>query len=347
MIAPEEGYRAARSGAALAQREDLVALRMHGRDPLKIIEGLVSNHVAAGSEGKGVYATLLTPKGKMVSDMRILPRPAGDILLVIPAAARDGVENHFRKFVPPLFARVEEAALRVLGLYGPGAGAAARDGLGAELPGEAEDEAVFALPFEGKEVLAIRTSYTPDGGYDMLIPEADAEPAWDSLLASGAEPLKDDVLETLRIEAGSPRWGAELDEKTIPLEAGLRERAISESKGCYTGQEVIIRILHRGHVNWHLRGFLLGDVRPPVPGTTLARPDAQKTVARITSACRSPQFEQTVALGYARRELDLPETLRLQGGDDQDAGPDAARDEEATLAGGEATATVVELPFPG
>lgn len=344
MIVPE-GYRAGRSGAALVHRADLLVLRMHGRDPLKIIEGLVSNHVAAASEGKGVYATLLTPKGKMVSDMRILPRPGGDILLVIPAAAREGVENHFRKFVPPLFARVEKSELRILGLYGPAAAAAARDGLNAELPDEDEEEAVFALPFEGKEILAVRTSYTPEGGYDILVPEAVAEPARDSLLASGAEPLKDGALETLRIEAGSPRWGAELDEKTIPLEAGLRERAISESKGCYTGQEVIIRILHRGHVNWHLRGFLLGDVAPPAAGTTLVRPDADKTVARITSACRSPRFEQTVALGYGRRELELPETLRLQGDGDRDPDSDDAPDEGATSVAREAAATVVELPF--
>lgn len=344
MIVPE-GYGAGRSGAALSHRADLLVLRMHGRDPLKIIEGLVSNHVAAASGEKGVYATLLTPKGKMVSDMRILPRPAGDILLVIPAAAREGVENHFRKFVPPLFARVDEAALRVLGLYGPAAAATARDGLDAELPDEAEDEAVFAIPFEGKEILAVRSSYTADGGYDLLIPEADVDTVRDSLLASGAEPLNDEALETLRIEAGSPGWGAELDENTIPLEAGLRERAISESKGCYTGQEVIIRILHRGHVNWHLRGFLLGDVPPPASGTTLARPDADKTVARITSACRSPRFEQTVALGYARRELDLPQTLRLQVADDEDAGLGGMRDEEAVPAAGESMATAVELPF--
>ena len=106
-----------------------------------------------------------------------------------------------------------------------------------------------------------------------------------------------------------PRWGAELSEDTIPLEAGLGERAISTTKGCYTGQEVIIRILHRGHVNWHLRGLLLGDAPVPAHHSTLTRPDVEKPVARITSACVSPRFDQTIALGYVRREVEPPAGL--------------------------------------
>jgi folate-binding protein YgfZ len=119
------------------------------------------------------------------------------------------------------------------------------------------------------------------------------------------------ALEVLRIEAGRPRWGAELDETVIPIEAGLRDRAISQTKGCYTGQEVIIRILHRGRVNWHLRGLFLGDVPAPAAGVELFRPGESKPVGRVTSACLSPLHDQTIGLGYVRREVEPPEVLRL------------------------------------
>lgn len=111
----------------------------------------------------------------------------------------------------------------------------------------------------------------------------------------------------------------------IPLEAGLRERAISTTKGCYTGQEVIVRILHRGHVNRELRGLLLGDAPAPAHGASLSLPDADKSVGYVTSACASPRLGQTIALAYVRREVGPGATVLVDG--------HAAR--------------VVELPFAG
>jgi folate-binding protein YgfZ len=138
-----------------------------------------------------------------------------------------------------------------------------------------------------------------------------------------------DALETLRIEAGRPRYGAELTEEVIPTEAfeesGLMERAVSFTKGCYTGQEVIIRIAHRGHVNRHLRGLLLGDAAPE-PGTRLFSPESGKDVGWITSVTHSPLLGQAIALGFVRREMEPGATVR------------------AGLADG-AVATVVKLPF--
>lgn len=133
---------------------------------------------------------------------------------------------------------------------------------------------------------------------DFIVEKTDARPA---------------DLEVARIEAGEPKWGAELTEDVIPLEAGLRQVAISESKGCYTGQEVIIRILHRGHVNRHLRGVLVGSSEVPAEGAELTR--AGKAVGRITSAVYSPRLEQAIALAYVRREVEPPETLQLAGRD--------------------------------
>jgi tRNA-modifying protein YgfZ len=143
---------------------------------------------------------------------------------------------------------------------------------------------------------------------------------------AGARRAGHATLDVLRIEAGRPKWGAELDESRIPLEAGLRERAISETKGCYTGQEVIIRVLHRGHVNWLLRGVLLGDAPAPSRDASLVRTEDSKQVGRVTSTAWSPRLGQTVALAYVRREVEPGTVLRLE----TEAGPEA---------------TVVELPF--
>lgn len=128
-------------------------------------------------------------------------------------------------------------------------------------------------------------------------------------------------LEVARIEAGEPKWGAELTEDVIPLEAGLRHIAISETKGCYTGQEVIIRILHRGHVNRHLRGIMAGTTDVPAVGAELM--SNGKPVGRITSAVFSPRFGQAIALAYVRREVEPPARVQVEG----------------------RAATVVELPF--
>ncbi|MGH7507215.1 MAG: YgfZ/GcvT domain-containing protein [Longimicrobiales bacterium] len=320
------GYVAAREGAAVIERTDRALVRVTGREPVKMIHGLVTNDVAGAPDGAGVYALLLTPKGKMLADLRIFRRPDG-LLLECAAAARSNVTDTMRKFVPPLFARW--AALDdhgVLGVYGPHAREVAGRALAVDLADDVAEHAFVVAPHAAGDVLITRTRYAGVHGWDLLAPSPALEPMRAALAEAGAVTAGLDALDVLRMEAGRPRWGAELTEDVIPLEAGLRESAISEKKGCYTGQEVIIRILHRGHVNWQLRGMLLGEVEPPAPGTQLIDPSEGKKLARITSAVVSPRFGQTIALGYARRELTLPAKLRLERAD----GPEV---------------TVVELPF--
>ncbi len=326
---PAAEYDAVRHGAGIADRADRVPVRVHGREPLRMIQGLVTNDVAGAPEGQGVYAALLTPKGKMVADLRIFRRADGELLLDVDAAARRNALDHFRKYIPPLFARFEDLGdrLHVLGAYGPGAREAVGRALGAEIPAGLAEDAFVDRTFDGREVRVVATDDVGEEGYDLFVPVEVAVALWRALLEAGGRPVGHATLEVLRIEAGRPRWGAELDETVIPLEAGLRERAISTTKGCYTGQEVIIRILHRGHVNWLLRGLALGDAPAPAKGAALVRPDAARPVGRITSSCHSPLYDQTIALGYVRREVEPPAVLRL-------GGPDGAEVE------------VFELPIP-
>ena len=318
---PAAEYAAARNGAVVAERNDRRFVRVHGRDPVKMVQGLISNDIANALPDRVVYATVLTPKGRMVADLRVA-RLGPDLLIETAASAADGLAGHLRKFVPPLFAKFEDASgtWSQLGVYGPDAADVVKVVFGVDATVLAEDEMLAAaVPSEAAapqgageaigdasadRVLIVGTSYFDVPGYDMWVSARYAAGLWEALKAAGARPVGHATLDVLRVEAGSPQWGAELTETTIPLEAGLRERAISETKGCYTGQEVIIRILHRGHVNWHLRQLRLGDVAAPAPDTPLFNAETGKQIGRVTSLAWSPRDGQTIALGYVRREVE-------------------------------------------
>ncbi|HUF13211.1 MAG TPA: glycine cleavage T C-terminal barrel domain-containing protein [Longimicrobiales bacterium] len=316
MIAPTAEYTVARSGAALVERDDRVQLRAHGRDPVRMIQGLITNDLEGATIGRAVYASLLTPKGRMIADLRAIRQPDGSVLLDLDAGALEGTLAHLKKMVPPLFARFETPAppLRVLGVYGPAAASVLRDALDVQVDDdEPEDRAVRGVA-HGADFLLVATREAGVSGFDVFVAAEDAAAVGAALRDAGARPASAATLDVLRIEAGRPRWGAELDADRIPLEAGLLERGISTTKGCYTGQEVIVRILHRGHVNWQLRGLLLGAAPAPARGTELALDEGGKTVARITSATASPALGQTVALAYVRREIEPGTALRMQDG---------------------------------
>jgi len=331
-------YEAVRKSVGVAVRSDLVPLRMWGRDPVKMLHGLVTNDVTAVTADRGIYATMLTPKGRTIAEMRVFLRTAEapELTLLIPREALDGTAAHLRKFVPPMFARWSDASeeFGVLGVYGPSARGLLTNIFGSALPAE-EEEASSEVSLDGNSVLIVFTlDAGAEPGYDLVLPRAEMEPLWSKILmegeAFGAEPVGFGALETLRIEAGRPRFGSELTEETIPTEAfekiGWMPRAISFTKGCYTGQEVIVRIAHRGHVNRQLRGLLLGDSPTPAARTPLISSETGKQVGWTASAATSPQLRQTVALCYIRREFAAGDTVRLHAQD----GP---------------VATVVDLPF--
>ena len=287
-------------------------LRVWGRDPVKMIHGLATGDITAASPERAVYTAFLTAKGRMVADARVLLLPGHqeppELLLATDPGAATGLVEHLRKFIPPLFARFEDvsAEWRVIGVYGEGAsraataGAAAAGMAGTLSPDAMEDE--IGATSVSPPAAAVRSAETGGDGWDLLVPASAAEAVQGALLDAGAVAGTEAELEPLRIAAGRPRWGAELTGDVIPLEAGL-ERAISQTKGCYTGQEVIIRILHRGHVNRHLRALEL-----PVgsaAGTELFEPGNDRPRGVVTSAADDGR-----GLGYVRREIEPPAELR-------------------------------------
>ncbi len=165
----------------------------------------------------------------------------------------------------------------------------------------------FAANYAGFPIRVVRATSTGEEGYEVWVNAAGMEAVWGA--ACGQAPTYDmlacgvEALESLRIEAGIPRYGSELGEDVIPLEAGLLN-ALSFNKGCYIGQEIVERARSRGHVNWKLTGLILDSAEAPAPG--LKALVEGREVAEITSACVSPSLGKTIALGYVRKEFIEP-----------------------------------------
>jgi folate-binding protein YgfZ len=335
---PAAEYLALREAAGVADRADLGVLRMWGKDPVRMLQGLLTNDLTGAPPGQGVYAAMLTPKGRMVADLRAFTRATAEgpeVWVIVAREALAGVREHLGKYVPPMFARWadESDARGVLGVYGPQAREVVSRTIGTELPDMPLDG--FAEPVrEGEPLLVTRTDFAGADGFEIVAPAGALPGLWDALLeggaTAGARPVGQGALHTLRVESGKPRYGTDLTAETIPTEAyqsaGLLDRAISFTKGCYTGQEVIVRIAHRGHVNRHLRGVLLHDAPVPANHTPLFHPETGKEIGWTTSAAVSPKMRQTVALAYVRREVEPGGSVRV-----------------GTVGGSEAE--VVEVPF--
>jgi tRNA-modifying protein YgfZ len=312
---PAAEYAALRESAGVVVRSDLVPVRMWGKDPRRMLHGLVTNDLLSLPPGRGAYAAMLTPKGRVISDLRALPRSGepAELLVLLPAAAADAAMQQLKKFVPPMFARWGDVSgeLSVLGVYGPRAAEVVESALALPSLPRVED-ALLETDHAGAPVLVVASGEAGgEPGWELVVGAGEAAALHELLLAAaravGGRAAGWSALEVARIEGGRPRGGAELTEETIPTEAyeaiGWMPRAISFTKGCYTGQEVVVRIAHRGHVNRHLRGLRLGDAPVPAPGTPLRHPTTGKEVGRVTSAASSPLVGETIALAFVRREL--------------------------------------------
>lgn len=295
-------------------------LRITGRDPVKMIHGLATADIEAVTADRGRYTAFLTPKGRMVADARVFrpDRQSGELLLDVAPDALPGLMAHLKKFVPPLFARAEDVsdAWAVVGIYGESADELAATALPVASQSEADAALSAAADLPEEAVLPVaggfrvRTLVTGEPGWDVFVDPAGRDAVVDALLEAGGRPGDPEALEALRVAAGRPRWGRELTEDVIPLEAELLDRAISQGKGCYTGQEVIVRILHRGHVNRHLRRLEFAGPLP-APGTKLFQEGSEKARGVVTSAVENEVG--ALGLGYVRREIEPPAELRVGG----------------------------------
>jgi folate-binding protein YgfZ len=298
-----ERYKAAHEGAVAADRLGRGRIRLTGKDRLSYLQGVLTNDVAALTPGSGCYAALLTPQGRMISDMRV--HELGDAtLLDLPGELAERVATHLESFVFSEDVVVENVTQTFAQLV---------------LVGPASFKALSVAPlrvFENHRIRVADAEIIASGNDDFGVPAVDLFVQTDlkskvlnSLVEQGVIQVDEDVLETMRIEAGVPRFGVDMDHDTIPLEAGIEDRAISLTKGCYVGQEVIIRVLHRGHgrVARRLVGFTFPEhTQPPSRGERVRRDDRE--IGTITSSAWSPVLARPIALGYVQRAFAVPGT---------------------------------------
>jgi folate-binding protein YgfZ len=305
-------YRAAIEACALLDRSERGKLALTGADVKSFLQGQVSNDVEALTPGSGCYAAFLTPKGKMLGDIRILD--AGDeVLLDTERVALQELFNMIRRFSIGYDVELHKRTVQrgLLSLIGPDAlSIAAADELG-----PAEDSHAL-LQVGAAAARAIRT----DLGVDLLCDAEDTDALVQALTERGATPVSDRVADCVRVEHGRPRYGVDLDDSVIPQEAGLNDRAVSFTKGCYVGQETVARLFYRGKPNRLLRGLRLSA--PAAAGDEISFGD--RVVGRVGSVAESPSLGP-IALALVRREAP-PGSDVLVGGDQVDG-------------------VVVELPF--
>jgi folate-binding protein YgfZ len=321
---PHAEYVAATGGAAVFDRSHRTRMSVIGRSPRRMLNGILTGTVPAGPiatgpsllAGRATYHAVLTPKGKMITDLWCLCRgeteESGDFLLDVPVAGRAPLLEHLGKYLPPRFARAHDASADVacVSLVGPRAAEhVSRMALGLRVGAgdlAALDEGGWNMAgsFETGGVAVVRSHEVWPEAYTLYGPATSLRALWTRLVEGGVTPAGLGVWSTLRVEAGRPTFGTDMDQDTIPVEAGIHDRAIDYTKGCYTGQEVIVRIRDRGHVNRHLRQLMLGDVPAPHRGAELYVDGNDRPVGHVTSAVLSPKFGQTVALGYVKRGVE-------------------------------------------
>jgi folate-binding protein YgfZ len=299
----ELAYRILREEAGVVERGDRSCVDVTGPDAVEFLQGQVTNDVEALEPGRGCYALLLNPKGRILADMRILVRSPEELWLDGDAAAMETVAANLRTY--RIGRRVEISASverYVISVIGP----KARELLGVAPP--PDEHAFVEGDGNGAKVVAVTT----DAGIDLLFHASERGSI--QQLVAGIQPVSADAAEIVRIERGRPRFGVDMTDENLPGELGLEERAVSFTKGCYVGQEPVARMHHRGHPNRHLRGLAL--TQPAATGETVTRTEGNGTsteVGRVGSTAVSPDLGP-IALALIRREVEVGTEVRVGGG---------------------------------
>jgi folate-binding protein YgfZ len=301
-------HAAARLNACLFDFSFREMVRLTGEDRAVFLHGMVTNDVKRLAEGDVTYAAMVTAKGALVADMRILRRP-NDLLLDLEPGSAPAVQQFLQRYLVSEDVEISDASrdFALLRLLGPEVHRVAAAAFGHETPLPGHDRFV-RIELDSGPAWLIGVELGSNRGVDLLVPRDRLAGAFERTMRAG-EPLAPRLagfhtFEVLRVEAGIPRFPPDMDEQTIPLEANL-ERAISYEKGCYIGQEVIARATFRGHVNRKLTGLVLASAEPP-PRAELRRNG--KRVGFITSAVRSPARTAVIGLGYVHRDSLQPGT---------------------------------------
>ncbi|MHB8491352.1 MAG: CAF17-like 4Fe-4S cluster assembly/insertion protein YgfZ [Solirubrobacteraceae bacterium] len=325
--APDEEYFIVREHCGLLDRSERGKLALDGPDAVELLNGQVTNELTDLRPGEGRYATLLTHKGKMLGDLRILavadrdaPPADGSVAVLMLDTERVSLQALFDTLRRACLGYQAELHKRTLecglfALLGPAAHRVAGAALDSPvtLPTSEHDHVPATIATAPVRLVALA-----DGGLDVLVDLhtlalAERPPLLDrvrvALLACGARAVCEAAAEIVRVERGIPRYGLDMDDSTIPQEAGLNERAVSFTKGCYVGQETVARLHYKGRPNRHLRGLRLSDPAPS--GSELHLGD--RVVGRLGTSVISPRLGP-IALALLRREAQPGMTVTVGSG---------------------------------
>jgi folate-binding protein YgfZ len=276
-------YRQLREECGLVERADRGLLIVSGAEAAEYLQGQLTNDTEAIEPGGWIYSALLDRKGHMQADMRVLrPGEGPDLWLDLEPEGLAAATRHLQMYKIGREVEVADASQKhtLFSLIGPRATEIAR----------------------AVESVSLRTG----AGVDLIVPVAERDRIRDALLDTGAVEVSPEAAEILRIEAGRPRFGAEMGTETMPAEAGIVEQAVSFTKGCYIGQETVARLHYKGKPNRHLRGLRLSA--PARPGAALRL--GEKEVGTLGSAALSPALG-AVGLAILRREAEPGATVAV------------------------------------
>jgi tRNA-modifying protein YgfZ len=321
-------YDAARHRAAFLDRSHRGRIVVSGSERASYLQGLLTNDIVALKAGQGCYAAYLTAQGRMIADLDVYE--LGDVLLLaMGGGVKDAVMAKLDQLIFSEDVQLGDVSgtFAQIAIVGPEAAAVV-----ASIVRGVSPDALRAMPehgnargeWAGGAAIVTGIADTGEPGFDLYVERAQSSALKVALSAAGAVELDEATAEAVRIEAGVPLFGHDMDQETIPLEAGIESRAISFSKGCYVGQEVIIRVLHRGHgrVARKLVGLTLDGDEVPAAGAAVRNGDRE--VGSVTSSTASPARQRPIALAYVHRDFLGPGTIVTVGAQ---------------------TATVTALPF--
>ena len=310
-------YDVLHQGAGLIPRADRGRLAFEGADRAEYLQGLLTNDVVGLAVGTGCYTAYLTPQGRILADAEVLN--VGDrLLLDVHLDVRAMLVDRFRELVFSEDVQTHDwtdawTGFAVAGPLAESSVRAAVDALGADvMPSTLADHECLVASFSGGAVVIARTDPFGGLGLDLWVERGGAQPLREALLRAGCTEIDRASAEVVRIEAGRPAFPTDLAGEVIPLEAGIESRAISMTKGCYVGQEVIVRVLHRGQgrVARLLTGLTMSDLVAPSPcpeaGAVLWH--GEDRAGHLTSVAFSPKVGSIIALGFVSRGLLDPGT---------------------------------------
>ena len=289
-----EQYNAARTNAAVVRQHWMGLLKLTGPERQSWLQGMVTNEVEKLTPGQGCYAAHLNAQGKVVAQMIVLVTE-DEVGLLLERSAAPKLAAVFDKLIIMEDVQVRDASddYEVLGLVGPAAEGILEQWCGQSFP----HKALYRHQRVGDSRVCL-----DDLGYEAIVPRDAASHALQSLTDTGAVQIDQDTWNVLRVEAGLPLYGVDIDETTTLPELG--QRGINYDKGCYIGQEVVARIKYIGHVNRRFVGFVCdGGAVPEARSVVQAQ---GKEVGYVTTGVFSPGLDKPIALGFVNRAAGEP-----------------------------------------